>query len=400
MTDDTGLLEHCLGNIPHRREGYTTDDNARALWLCVERMRCATFLPLSAEEETLIRRLTDTYLSFLLWAQKSDGTFHNNFSYDRRPEPEQRSDDCLGRTVWACAVAHTGLPCPDRRFVAGEMLKRSLPRCREMTSPRGWAYALAACCLLLQSGGAGADATGGVDTNDDINVNTNEAGEITALFPADSSIPPSLLRSLAAELEERLIANFAAYAGDGWRWFEPVMSYGNGLLPWALLVAFGVTGNRRALRVAESSLDFLIAVMSAPHGSIRPIGNEGWCTREHRGDWDQQPLEAMKLALACREADRIIGTEKYRNVASRCREWFYGDNDKGCMLANPAQGSCSDALTREGASRNRGAESTLAFLMTELIYGKMNRADDQKNTVPPEGTGNWGANKNMSYNSP
>lgn len=31
LTDDTGLLEHALGRIPRRREGYTTDDNARAM---------------------------------------------------------------------------------------------------------------------------------------------------------------------------------------------------------------------------------------------------------------------------------------------------------------------------------------------------------------------------------
>src|SRR5713226_9504930 len=31
MTDDTGMLQHAIFTIPNRREGYTTDDNARAL---------------------------------------------------------------------------------------------------------------------------------------------------------------------------------------------------------------------------------------------------------------------------------------------------------------------------------------------------------------------------------
>src|ERR1700692_3755980 len=31
MTDDTGMLQHSIFTIPNRREGYTTDDNARAL---------------------------------------------------------------------------------------------------------------------------------------------------------------------------------------------------------------------------------------------------------------------------------------------------------------------------------------------------------------------------------
>ncbi len=35
MTDDTGILQHSIFTIPNRSEGYTTDDNARALILAV-----------------------------------------------------------------------------------------------------------------------------------------------------------------------------------------------------------------------------------------------------------------------------------------------------------------------------------------------------------------------------
>ena len=31
MTDDTGILQHAIFSVPNTREGYTTDDNARAL---------------------------------------------------------------------------------------------------------------------------------------------------------------------------------------------------------------------------------------------------------------------------------------------------------------------------------------------------------------------------------
>ena len=31
MTDDTGILQHAIFSIPNTSEGYTTDDNARAL---------------------------------------------------------------------------------------------------------------------------------------------------------------------------------------------------------------------------------------------------------------------------------------------------------------------------------------------------------------------------------
>ena len=31
MTDDTGMLQHAVFAVPNQHEGYTTDDNARAL---------------------------------------------------------------------------------------------------------------------------------------------------------------------------------------------------------------------------------------------------------------------------------------------------------------------------------------------------------------------------------
>src|SRR5208282_4608902 len=35
LTDDTGMLQHAIFTIPNRGEGYTTDDNARALIFAV-----------------------------------------------------------------------------------------------------------------------------------------------------------------------------------------------------------------------------------------------------------------------------------------------------------------------------------------------------------------------------
>ena len=35
MSDSTGLIQHAIYNVPRRESGYTTDDNARALCLCV-----------------------------------------------------------------------------------------------------------------------------------------------------------------------------------------------------------------------------------------------------------------------------------------------------------------------------------------------------------------------------
>ena len=39
FTDDTGLFQHAKFCIPRRNEGYTTDDNARALIACIRYYR-------------------------------------------------------------------------------------------------------------------------------------------------------------------------------------------------------------------------------------------------------------------------------------------------------------------------------------------------------------------------
>ncbi|MGA2259382.1 MAG: glycosyl transferase family 1, partial [Thermoguttaceae bacterium] len=76
MTDSTGLIQHAIYSIPRRESGYTTDDNARALRLCVRLWN-------RDPEERMLKRVT-TYLSFLEFARGVGRGFHNFLSYDRR----------------------------------------------------------------------------------------------------------------------------------------------------------------------------------------------------------------------------------------------------------------------------------------------------------------------------
>ncbi|WP_426451887.1 glycosyl transferase [Paenibacillus sp. S-38] len=347
MTDDTALLEHALGRTPRRREGYTTDDNARALWACVEWLEAEA----RPEHASVLRRLADRYLSFLLWAQRGDGLFHNNFSYDRRPEPEVPSDDCLGRAVWALAQVCSRLPQADLRLPAGEMLLQAAEHIPRMTALRGWAYALSACCLLEHSPA------------------WREQAPLYGPLSADG------LGSLIRELEARLLDAFRKASDERWVWFEPQLTYGNGLLPWALLRSYSVTGNPEALDAARRTLDFLTERMTAPQGWIRPVGNRGWCDRTSQALWDQQPLEVLKLSLASLEAYRLLREPAYLETAKRCRLWFHGENDGRVPLADPLDGSCCDGLTPEGPNANRGAESTLAYLLTEALLAASGREE-------------------------
>ncbi|WP_126429064.1 glycosyl transferase [Brevibacillus marinus] len=329
LTDQTGILEHALGRIPRRTEGYSTDDQARALWLCLEWLDLLT----EAESATLYNCI-DTYLAFLLWVQRDDGHFHNNIAYDRTKEPELPSDDCLGRCLWASALAYVRLTDQDRRIAAETILEKALAQVPQLRYPRGWAYALAAISLL-----------------------------IAHRYPLD-------LTQHLDTLTQRLIESYRSHASAGWQWFEPVVTYSNGTLPWGLLCAYEVTQDQQVLAVGTESLAFLLQLSMNEKGQIRPVGNKGWCTRGSRALWDQQPIDVMKLCLAAAKAYEITGSPRYADVVTKCRDWFYGANDRGTVMVNAAEGSCCDGLCETGANLNQGAEATIAYLLTEALYLK------------------------------
>jgi len=97
LTDCFGILQHANYALPDYRTGYTTDDNARALVVAVKHHR------LHGDE--LSRELASRYLAFLLYAQMSDGRFHNFVGYERKRLDEAGSEDCFGRAIrWSSCV--------------------------------------------------------------------------------------------------------------------------------------------------------------------------------------------------------------------------------------------------------------------------------------------------------
>ena len=80
MTDDTGMMQHAIFSVPNTREGYTTDDNARALVVSILLDRSE-----KRPEGCDYSNLSHRYLSFLWLAFHADtGRFRNFLGYDRR----------------------------------------------------------------------------------------------------------------------------------------------------------------------------------------------------------------------------------------------------------------------------------------------------------------------------
>jgi glycosyltransferase involved in cell wall biosynthesis len=318
MTDDTGLLQHATYTIPNYTEGYTTDDNARAVALAV-------LLEQSGEATALAHR----YLAFL-WHAFDAGTkrFHNVMGYDRRWLDTNGSEDAHGRAVAALGLVLGRSDHEGFRGLAGRLFEQSLLAVRNFTSPRAWA-----------------DVVLGIHA-----YQRRYRGDRVA-------------RQLELELADRLLQLYRRTSGPEWRWFEDVLSYANATLPHALLVA-GVDLERADFtEAALTSLAWLVGVQRAGGSHFVPIGSDGFYPRGgSRARFDQQPVEAAVTVSACLAAHRVTGDDNWCEEATRAFEWFLGRNDLGLSLYDALTGGCRDGLHADRVSQNEGAESTLAFL--------------------------------------
>ena len=325
MTDSTGLIQHAIYSIPRRDSGYTTDDNARALRLCAR-------LWDEQPDDRMLARVS-CYLSFIEHARSPAGAFHNFLSYERDWLDAGGTEDCQGQAVLALAeVLGSRLP-NGFRGLARELLDGALPALAELRSVRAQAYVIQAWALLWRAG-------------------VKDIG---------------LLERVARLAADRLVECYHRSQRSDWHWFESRMTYANAILPHALFDAAERWPDEAFLSVAESSFAF-VDLATTTDNVFWPIGNRDWYSHgKEKSLYDQQPVEASTTAAAALAGLRVQGGDKYLAVFLRAHGWFLGQNSLEQPLADVQSGSCFDGLEPAGVNRNQGAESTLAYLWTELL---------------------------------
>ncbi|TFG96972.1 glycosyltransferase [Candidatus Thorarchaeota archaeon] len=330
MTDDTGIFQHAKSSIADRREGYTTDDNARALIVALKYHR------LSGDEQALT--LARTYLSFLLHMQKADGRVHNFLGYNRSFLDEAGSEDSLGRILWACGYSQEALISDDLRMIAREIFDKSLVWASRSGSPRTHAFAILGLYHYAK------------------------------VFPQDKNPLMNVIH-----LADRLCEAYRHESTESWHWFEPILTYANARLPHALFRAYQITGKQDYLLIAEKTFEFLTSTVII-NGTFKPVGNRSWMKRGgKKALYDQQPIEASCMVEAASIAFEVTGKEQYAIIARIAFDWFMGKNTKKIMVYNPATGGCFDGVTPDGLNRNQGAESGLAYLLARLEMETLNK---------------------------
>ncbi len=328
MTDDTGMLQHASFTIPNYDEGYSIDDNARALIVSTHLAELGL-----GNSETLA--LASRYLAFIAYAfNRETGRFRNFMDYQRNWLEESGSEDSHGRTLWALGTVLGRSNTPALQSMAGWLFEQALPAILNTTSPRTWAFALIGIHEYLRR------------------------------FDGDRRA--SQVRD---ELADRLLMLYQSNRLDDWRWYEGSLSYCNAVLSQAMLMCGQWIPNKAMTEAGLESLGWLADLQRADAvgGHFVPIGSNGFYERDgEQSRFDQQPVEAQTMASACLEAYRSTGDERWRTEAGRAFEWFLGRNDLNLPLYDPTTGGCRDGLHPDRPNENQGAESTLAFLQTLL----------------------------------
>jgi len=329
MTDDTGMLQHAIFTVPNTREGYTTDDNARAL-IVSTRLSQTLGEDSNAEHASLSGR----YLAFLWLAFNSDsGRFRNFLGYDRRWLEKVGSEDSHGRALWALGTVLGQSKDAGLRGAAGRLFEAAVPAALHFGSPRAWAFTV----LGMQ--------------------------EYLASFPGDRTI-----QGHRNTLANRLLDIYERSATGTWKWFEKSLSYSNARLPQALILAGWRSNNKQMVAAGTEALQWLLAAQHRDRGEIFvPIGSNGvFKEGGERPRFDQQPVEACATIAACLELYRLTKDLHWHTEARRAFGWFLGKNDLRVPLYDVITGGCKDGLHPDRVNENQGAESTLSFLMALL----------------------------------
>lgn len=327
LTDETGMLQHAVFTIPNYREGYTIDDNARALLVSV--------LLEENGNGSVALDLASRYLAFVWYAfNTKNGRFRNFMNYQRKWLEDEGSDDSHGRTLWSLGTVLGRSTSQALHNMAGWMFEQALPSIIDTTSPRAWAFTLIGIHEYLRR------------------------------FAGDSKA-----NKVREELSSRLWTMYKKNRTEEWRWYENSLTYCNAALAQALIMSGHWLPDTEMMNAGFESLRWLADLQrdTVEGGHFVPIGSNGFYTKGgERARFDQQPVEAQAMVSACLEAYKISGDKRWHKEARRAFEWFLGRNDLNLSMYDPTTGGCRDGLHPDRPNENQGAESTLAFLQTLL----------------------------------
>ncbi|MCI3936315.1 glycosyltransferase [Chryseobacterium aahli] len=330
MTTDFGMIQFSKINKPDIDSGYTLDDNARALIAI-----CQHFEQTREEDDV---KLIEIYLDFVEFCQQPDGSFLNYVNEEKeftQQNYETNLEDSNGRAIWALGYLISKRNILNKHLVgkAEIIIQKNLPFVQEIYSTRAMAFI------------------------------------IKGLYYQNSDKNITLLDLLAGRLERMYLHE----AKENWQWFESYLTYGNSVLPEAMLCAWMATRKNSYKKIALESFQFLLSQIFV-NNAIKVISNKGWLQKHEiklHSNGGEQPIDVVYTILTLSKFQECFGDESYSEMMQDAFNWFLGKNHLNRIIYNPATGGCYDGLEEKSVNLNQGAESTVSYLMARLCLAKI-----------------------------
>ena len=334
LTTEFGMIQFSVINHPDSGSGYTLDDNARAL------IAACKYYELTGDD--YIIPYIKIYVDFIHFCYKGESLFLNYVDINKNFTEQNREvnlEDSIGRAVWALGY-----------FVSKFRVSSELAD------------------LVLKSEKI---INSLVDYVPDIYSTRAMAFIIKGLYYYNLINKKESTLMLIQKFANRLLQMYRHESNIKWRWFEGYLTYGNSVLPDAMLCAYLATNKMEYLETAKTSFDFLLTKIFREN-SIRVISNKNWFTRGDKELWNtlggEQPIDVAYTILALKRFGETIPNAGYEERMEEAFSWFMGDNHLNEIIYNPCTGGCYDGLEEHNVNLNQGAESTISYLFSRMAF--------------------------------
>ncbi len=339
LTTRFGMIQFSKINQPDIESGYTIDDNARAMIAMCQNYE------ISKEASNL--RFIEIYLNFIDFCQQPDGKFLNYVDSNRVFSDDNidcNLEDANGRAIWALGflTSYAGTLPSNMIAKAESILEKALPNVEAIHSPRAMAFI------------------------------------IKGLYYYNLNNKSRAIKLLIKKLADRLTQMYLHVSSNDWEWFEGSLTYGNSILPEALLFAYRETGESTYKEVAKKTFDFLLS-QTFDDNEIKVISNRSWLVKGgERAVFGEQPIDVAYTVLALKHFYESFKDESYANKMEIAFEWFLGRNHLKQIIYNPCTGGCYDGLEEHSVNLNQGAESCVSYLMARLTFENLESSNEIK----------------------
>ncbi|MCP9746806.1 glycosyltransferase [Lacihabitans sp. CS3-21] len=334
LTTEFGMIQFSIINEPDINSGYTLDDNARAMVaMCMHYEKTNNHADLA---------YIKTYLNFITFCLQSNSRFLNYVDESKQfteQNQETNLEDSNGRAIWALGylTSHSDILPQELVLEAENALEFAISNVLEIYSSRAMAFTIK-----------------GLYYRNKKNKNLSDI-------------------ILISQLSNRLVQMFLHESEPQWNWFEGYLTYGNSILPEALLCAYLITDEPIYREIAKTSFDFLLSKIFTKN-TINVISNNGWL---HRGEetkrvtvGGEQAIDIAYTIMALEKFTNVFEDEQYQLKMEIAFSWFLGNNHLHQIIYNPSTGGCYDGLEDTYININQGAESTVSYLMARLTMEK------------------------------